>query len=94
MYTKRWRKQNGRHWSETLGMGEDCIGRQGPQWTVALDDDDDDDDNNNNNMMMMIMIMKEKKNKNMKSTMCARHCDALPDISALPCLSKGTHDNV
>jgi len=70
-------------------MGEDCIGRQGPQWAVALDDDDDDNSNNN-----LMMIMKEKKNKNVQSTMCARHCDALPDISALPCLSKGTHDNV
>jgi hypothetical protein len=42
-------KQNGQRLVRDLGNSEDCIGRQGPQWTVALDDDDDDDDDNNNN---------------------------------------------
>lgn len=71
----------GKQWSETSEIGEDSAGRQGPQWVAELDDDD------NNNMIMMM-------NKNMKSTACARHCDALLDISALPCLSIGTHHNV
>jgi len=36
-------------------MEEECIGSQGPQGTVVLEnDDDDDDDDNNNNVTIQI----------------------------------------
>jgi hypothetical protein len=30
-------RRMGRQWPETLGMEEDCIGSQGPEWTVVLE---------------------------------------------------------